>query len=406
MDNDQGIEKEAISFIPSEEIIKPSYLEVKYTISGSGFKTQLPIFKGGSAEELLRFLNEFQGAKTRLGYTTYQKLESGIEQLLQGTAKDEWSTVKGTVQPNTNTIAVFNQRIEAFKTIYIPEPAAVENQKAYLQRVRKNDKLTVPQFLDRIKQINLLLAQFPNSNHQQCFTNEEIKRLFYFAMPMKWRTNFINSGQSLHTTTLEALKTYMVYQEQQTDALRRKKSKDGKKNQNKNFSRKATSSNGSNRSPAKSNSKKRKRLSNDDDCPIHGTAHKWGQCHQNQYGDNFRPRRQAFNTNASHLSSTQSRASSRSGSSSFGRNRPPTNQVNFYRNQQYQRSTADSTNSYLTMPSHTQYNGDADSTRDNNQGEHYYVSYSTTQDDKGNMDHLPEGTMSIKTLNGIPVNLD
>ena len=22
-------------------------------------------------------------------------------------------------------------------------------------------------------------------------------------------------------------------------------------------------------------------------CPIHGTVHKWGQCHQNQYGDNF-----------------------------------------------------------------------------------------------------------------------
>ena len=59
MDNDQGIEKEAISFIPSEEIKNPSYLEVKYTIAGSGFKTQLPIFKGGSAKELLRFLNEF-----------------------------------------------------------------------------------------------------------------------------------------------------------------------------------------------------------------------------------------------------------------------------------------------------------------------------------------------------------
>ena len=123
MDNDHGIEKEAISFIPSDKIKKPSYLEVKYTISGSGFKTQLPVFKGGSAEELLRFLNEFQGAKGKLGYNTYQKLESGIEQLLQGTAKDEWSTIKGTVQPNTNTVASFNSRIEAFKQIYIPEPA-------------------------------------------------------------------------------------------------------------------------------------------------------------------------------------------------------------------------------------------------------------------------------------------
>ena len=88
MDNDHGIKKEAISFIPSDKITKPSYIEVKYTISGSGFKTQLPVFKGGPAEELLCFLNKFQGAKTKLGYTTYQKLESGIEQLLQGTAKE------------------------------------------------------------------------------------------------------------------------------------------------------------------------------------------------------------------------------------------------------------------------------------------------------------------------------
>ena len=148
-------------------------------------------------------------------------MESGIEQLLQGTAKDKWSTIKGTVDPNTNTIAIatFNARIEALKKIYIPEPAAVENQKSYLLRIRKNDRLTVPQFLDRMKQINLLLVQFPGSSARQCLTPDELKRIFYLAMLMKWRTNFINSGQSLHTTTLETLKTYMVYQEQQTDAL-------------------------------------------------------------------------------------------------------------------------------------------------------------------------------------------
>ncbi len=122
-------------------------------------------------------------------------------------------------------MATFNERIEAFKTKYISEPAAVENQKSYLLRVRKNDKLTVPQFSDQIKQINPLLAQFPGSNAQLCLTTDEVKHLFYFAMPMKWQTNFINSGQSLHSTTLEALKTYMVYQEQQTDALRTKKKK-------------------------------------------------------------------------------------------------------------------------------------------------------------------------------------
>ena len=71
MNTDHGIKKESISFILIEESQKPSYIEVKYTISGSGFKTQLPIFKGGSVEDLLRFLNEFQSARTKLGYTNY-----------------------------------------------------------------------------------------------------------------------------------------------------------------------------------------------------------------------------------------------------------------------------------------------------------------------------------------------
>jgi len=135
MEFDQGIEREAIPFLPPSEKPKTSFLKVKYTISSSTFKTQLPIFKGGSAEEFLRFMYEFNHAKSKLGYTTYQKLESRLEQLLQSTAKDEWSTIKGTVQPGVNTAQSFNARIEAFRLIYIPEPAAIENQKPYLQTV-------------------------------------------------------------------------------------------------------------------------------------------------------------------------------------------------------------------------------------------------------------------------------
>ena len=101
METDQGIEREAILFLPPTEKLKTSFLEVKYTISESTFKTQLPIFKGGTAEEFLRFIYEFEHAKNKLGYNTYQKLKSGLEKLLQGTTKVEWSTIKGTVQPNT-----------------------------------------------------------------------------------------------------------------------------------------------------------------------------------------------------------------------------------------------------------------------------------------------------------------
>ena len=137
MESEQGIEKEAIPFLPLSDKQKTYFLEVKYTISNASFKIQLPIFCGGSAKEFLQFLYEFEQAKSKLGYTTYQKLGSGLEQLLQGTAKNEWSTIKGTVQPGTNSVNSFTARLEAFWLIYIPESAAIENNKLTFNILRK-----------------------------------------------------------------------------------------------------------------------------------------------------------------------------------------------------------------------------------------------------------------------------
>ena len=64
----------------------------------------------------------------------------------------------------------------------------------------------------------MLIAQFSDATDSDAFTPTEIKRIFYHAMPTRWRTNFINSGQSLQTTSVETLRTYMVQQELQTDA--------------------------------------------------------------------------------------------------------------------------------------------------------------------------------------------
>ena len=234
---------------------------------------------------------------------------------------------------------------------------------------------------------------------------------------MKWRTNFINSGQSLHSTTLETLKTlktlktYMVYQEQQTDAQRRKKGKETKKqgegrndfrqsNINRTFNQVGWSFQASNAS--NNNKKKRKRLTNDNDCPIHETAHKWGQCHQNQYGDNFRPHRQSPNeSNSSHLTSSTFRSFARSNYST--RNRPPS-QVYFNHGNQYQRPAMD-TNSYLSMSSSTNYT-DSESGRDRNehrQRDAHYIHHSTNDDNNTSIDHLPEGRLSLRKLNGLPV---
>ena len=53
--------------------------------------------------------------------------------------------------------------------------------------------------------------------------------------------------------------------------------------------------------------KNSKKLTNDGDCPIHGASHKWGQCHQNQYGNNFGPK---WSSASSQAGSIQSRSHS------------------------------------------------------------------------------------------------
>ena len=375
----------------------------------------MPIFAGGSAEDLLHFLYEFNQARARLGYTTYQKLESGIEQLLVGTARNEWNTIKGTVSPNANTVASFASHIDAFRRIYIPEPAAIDNQKMYLCRIRKNDKYTVPQFLDRLKHINMLLSQFPGASEQDSFSLDEIKRLFYQAMPTRWRTNFINSGQSLMTTSIESLRTYTVQQEQQTDAHRKKTRENNKKsnqghataanNRKGQKTSKRTAASGSNRE------KKKKKLSNDDDCPIHGSSHKWGQCHQNQYGDNFRPRRDSASASASGQGANRFRRNT----SHYTNQTPPANIQVYHndtssrtdtrsrsRNSPYSQQDQQSTSSFSSARN-SSFNPNVNSYY---QGQDNYVceAFANEKDETMKIDYLPEGNILLRYLNDAPVD--
>ena len=116
-ESEAGIEKESIPFGPPQDLSTMKTLEIKFSLSGTTFKTQLPIFCEGSPEEFLNFLNEFVQAKSKLGYNSHLKLESGFEQLLLGNARNEWNTIKYTTMPRTRTVAAFNTRIEAFKKL-------------------------------------------------------------------------------------------------------------------------------------------------------------------------------------------------------------------------------------------------------------------------------------------------
>ena len=159
---DTGIQKEAISFFPSYLSITIKTLEIKFTLSESILKTQPPVFKEGIPEEFLYYIHEFSSAKAKIGHTTYPKLRSGREQLLQGNTCNEWNTIKSSIQPRSQMVTIFNGRITAFKKLYIPKPSAVDNQYNYLQQIYEHDKYMKHQFLHRLKHINILINLFPD----------------------------------------------------------------------------------------------------------------------------------------------------------------------------------------------------------------------------------------------------
>ena len=306
----------------------------------------------------------------------------------------------------------FNEWIESYKKIYIPDLSAIDNQRSYLNRVHKNDKMTVLQFLERLKHINMLIAQFPGTTVADSFTPTEIKRIFYHSMPTRWRTNFINSGQSLQTTNVETLHTYMVQQESQTDAHRRKsRDSNGNKKPSKiPFNRFNRNSNKGNKKHTSSNVKqgkdqKNKKLTNDDDCPIHGSSHKWGQFHQNQYGENFRPWWPNSTNNNSSSSQRSHRSAIHNGLST---------QVQVYSNEQRNFTTDLHTDNRSQYSGHSQasrnqpsYNSQT-SYQDRQVNGNYNAQYLVecfNYEDENLIDYLPEGSVLIQTLNGKQADL-
>ena len=148
--------------------------------------------------------------------------------------------------------------------------------------------------------------------------------------------------------------------------------------------------------------KKKPKLSNDDDCPIHGPSRKWGQCHQNQYGDNFKPRKVGgYSINSSNYSQGRSRCEAY--------HTIPPNQVQGYINEartQYSKSTSDtqSRNSHSTAPSFRFPPGYPNQNNNNNNYQDNFIIETYKNIDNKNKDFLPEGTIPIRHLNAQDVD--
>ena len=157
--------KETIPLKAEYDISKVNTVPIKYSdTAGNEYKTSVPVFRSGCAEEFLNFLTEFKDLCDKVPYNTRESVKNGLESFLQGLALTIWKDKNNSIRKGEDSDAATNERLEAFKRVYVTQRNALENQKDYILDLRKNDSFTVTEFHDRLQHINLMLCAFPGAN--------------------------------------------------------------------------------------------------------------------------------------------------------------------------------------------------------------------------------------------------
>ncbi|MGH2414771.1 MAG: hypothetical protein ACRDEA_14000, partial [Microcystaceae cyanobacterium] len=264
-----------------------------------------------NAEQMLAMVRSFNTTFVFARWTVEKKFLK-FKMHLQGTALAGWQTIVSTSALRTQD--QFNAFVLAFKRKYLKMDDKYLQQD-YLRDVKKPYSMGVGEFFQRFAEIHMLLGKFPDATIVDLFNEQEYKRLLLKAMPIEWQRSFTLAGHRINTTDLLTLEEYFVETESIMDSTRghkdNKKKKDGndssdangdteKKKKGTRKLRKPQSQGG--------NGKSRTRLDNDATCPIHG-KHKWGQCYENRFGENYKPPTAATSTTSAN---DQSKKSSKS----------------------------------------------------------------------------------------------
>ena len=184
----------------------------------------------------------------------------------------------------------FNATLSTF----IASNCTAEDRHELAQQLRHPQKpreLSVQTFYYRMLELNSYMAWMPGTDDE--LTDDQIRQSFYDGMPNSWRDKFINAGKVVSDLTVAEHTRYFRQQEK----LAMRKQHDNSVAQRRETSTRRRNAHGAPVTPKKgptprskyerdknkSDKKPFKRIAADDPCPLHGGAHKWGECVANAY---------------------------------------------------------------------------------------------------------------------------
>jgi len=182
-------------------------VEFKYEIDGVTERTKISIFEDGNDEEYLKMIKEFQhyletfevwnnANAARIVYRNFRRC-------LSGATKDLWDELNIIAEDDERDELTFNDHVEQLTNAVLGEEA-LENQKDYLKFTPKPDKMSVKDWINRIKTINSYL---PLMEHDaRAFSERElIAEVISKNIPSAWKAQFKLSKLHLKTRIREIM---------------------------------------------------------------------------------------------------------------------------------------------------------------------------------------------------------
>lgn len=220
----------------------PNTVELKYANrDGAVDKTKLNIFKDGSDEEFLKLVKEFGNHVDtyRIWEDEHaaQSIYKNFRHCLAWSARDLWDQIIEDGQEDRDEL-VFGS-------------GAVHNQKKYLASTPKPEKMSVKQWISRIKNINSYIP-FMEADANAISEQDLINKVISPSIPSAWEMHYHLQNLHLKTCIQDIIEPLTVIEEQVKKQASFAQQQSQQKN--KNF-----------KNP----------------CKLHHHTHEWDDCHQN-----------------------------------------------------------------------------------------------------------------------------
>lgn len=221
--------------IPIKPILKRSEYTtttLRNTVNGETRRAEVYVIDQRDIELICRAVIEFEEVQqnSKLHLNTYGLRTSRFTDILDNNFRAKFIRLNENTPP---TLAGFEEAKSQFIELYI-ENTALNNEKAYLSKYKKEREDDCLKLGDRLEEINNLMAKFPGAPGGQPPLEVQLLKQNYFNMMLDdWQINYVSSIDRLnddeytYNQLVKYMKSQQVTHNARQNLLKRKRGRSG-----------------------------------------------------------------------------------------------------------------------------------------------------------------------------------